>query len=437
MVDRVHADAVPEEGAPGPPPGRVHRDDRDAQAVAEREPRPAYELVGHRRLAGAPGPGDPEDGRGPAAAPRPAGRERGGIDEPALDAGDGAGERAEVAGAKLVPGHPEGARVEGAARAREHVVHHPLQAHPLAVLRGVDAGDAVLVQLAHLLGHDDPAAAAEDPHVPRPPLAEPVQHVPEVLEVPALVGADRDPVHVLVDGGGHHLLDGAVVAEMDHLRSRPLEEPPHDVDRRVVAVEEARGGDEAKGERGLGGHGGRGFLGSPVSEGRFGHESRVGVGAGWGNTERYARRSGTSISSRVHPGLSLTAADPRRDAAGRPACSIRKGTGSAASAPSSGFGKAGRGPRAVGGASTLRPAGRPAGRAGDPRSGRAGSGYAGTAATGRDSRPRSTTPPRYAGRSARRRSDAKRSSSTSRKMRPSRRARGAPMQWWMPRPNEM
>ena len=134
----------------------------------------------------------------------------------------------------------------------------------------------MVVQGAHLLRHDDPAAAAEDPHVPRLPLAEHVQHVPEVLDVPALVGADRDPVHVLVDGGGHHLLDGAVVAEVDHLRPRCLEEPPHDVDRRVMAVEEAGGGDEAKGERELG-RGGDvgGASGTRKGKGGLGHVGQV------------------------------------------------------------------------------------------------------------------------------------------------------------------
>ena len=181
---------------------------------------------------------------------------------------------AEVSASNVVPRHAKRGRVERAAGALEHVAHHPLETHPLAVLRGVDAGDAVLVERAHLLRHDDPAAAAEDPHVPRPALAEHVPHVPEVLEVAALVGADRDRVHVFVDGSGHHLLHGAVVAEVDHLAPRPLEKAPHDVDRRVVAIEEARGGDEAKRERGLVRRV-RGVPGSPEGEGRLGHVGQV------------------------------------------------------------------------------------------------------------------------------------------------------------------
>ena len=42
-----------------------------------------------------------------------------------------------------------------------------------------------------------------------------------------------------------HLVHRAVVAEVDHLRAGGLQDAAHDVDRRVVAVEQARRGDEA------------------------------------------------------------------------------------------------------------------------------------------------------------------------------------------------
>ena len=56
--------------------------------------------------------------------------------------------------------------------------------------------------------------------------------------------------------------------------------------------------------------------------------------------------------------------------------------------------------------------------------------------SGRDSRPRNTIALWNRGRSSSRRIAEKRSSSISRAIRPSRRARGAPRQWWMPRPND-
>ena len=68
----------------------------------------------------------------------------------------------------------------------------------------------------------------------------------KILDVAALVGGDRDALHVLLQRGGHDFVDRAVVAEVDHLRARGLQDAAHDVDRGVVAVEQARRGDEAQ-----------------------------------------------------------------------------------------------------------------------------------------------------------------------------------------------
>ena len=48
----------------------------------------------------------------------------------------------------------------------------------------------------------------------------------------------------------HDLVDRAVVAEVDHLRAHALQDAAHDVDGRVVAVEQARRGDESNLVRG-------------------------------------------------------------------------------------------------------------------------------------------------------------------------------------------
>jgi hypothetical protein len=56
--------------------------------------------------------------------------------------------------------------------------------------------------------------------------------------VPALVGADRNGIGILVDRGAHDVGDAAVVAKMDHFRAARLQQPPDHVDRGVVAVEE-------------------------------------------------------------------------------------------------------------------------------------------------------------------------------------------------------
>src|SRR5206468_10595263 len=76
-------------------------------------------------------------------------------------------------------------------------------------------------------------------------LLQQVHHVLEVLDVATLVGADRDALRVFLQGRGHHLVDRAVVAEVDHLGAHAHQDAPHDVDGGVVAVEQRRGGDEA------------------------------------------------------------------------------------------------------------------------------------------------------------------------------------------------
>src|SRR6476620_8065774 len=68
--------------------------------------------------------------------------------------------------------------------------------------------------------------------------------------MPALVGRDRHAVYVLLDRRVHDLPHRPVVSEVDHLGALGLEDPPHDVDRGVVPVEQGRSGDQSDGTRG-------------------------------------------------------------------------------------------------------------------------------------------------------------------------------------------
>jgi methylmalonyl-CoA mutase cobalamin-binding domain/chain len=85
------------------------------------------------------------------------------------------------------------------------------------------------------------------PHAPKDAAAllQQLDHVLEILDMPALVRADRDALHVFLQRRGHDLVDRAVVAQVDHLRAHAHQDAADDVDRGVVAVEEAGGGDEA------------------------------------------------------------------------------------------------------------------------------------------------------------------------------------------------
>ncbi len=153
---------------------------------------------------------------GTVAARRAAGRASAGS-APGLGERDGAGQRGRVA--RVAASSKDAGRLRGEVDValRDHQVDHPGQAEALAVLGGEDARDAALVQQLDLARHDHAAAAAVDPDVPGAALAQQLDEVAEVLDVAALVGADRDALRVLLDRGRDDLVDRAVVAEVDHL----------------------------------------------------------------------------------------------------------------------------------------------------------------------------------------------------------------------------
>ncbi len=90
------------------------------------------------------------------------------------------------------------------------------------------------------LGTMTPPPPPTTVHVAGTGLAEELDEVLEVLDVAALVGGDGDALDVLLDGRVDDLTHAAVVPEVDDLGALALHDPPHDVDRGVVAVEQGR-----------------------------------------------------------------------------------------------------------------------------------------------------------------------------------------------------
>ena len=214
------------------------------------------QLVGQRRLTGPARSGDAEHGNRLGWQRLPdtlcqAGGPSG------LEHGDRTRQRSRAAAEHGVQARLIRAQVDVARR--DQLVDHAGQAQPLPVLRREDRYSAVSQQ-GDLLGHDDAAAAPVHLDVTRPELGEPLHKVAEVLDVPTLVGRQGDALRIFLDRGACHYLDTAVVPEVDHLRALALQHPPHDVDRRVVAIEQACGGDEPHGvdrhveRRGITGH---------------------------------------------------------------------------------------------------------------------------------------------------------------------------------------
>ena len=127
---------------------------------------------------------------------------------------------------------------------RHHVVDHALQAEALAVRGRIEPLDAIGVELVHFLFCYNTAAAAENLDTPRAALMQQIDGIFEIFDMAALIGADGDALHILLDRGGDDFVDRAIVAEMDHFGARRLQDAPHDVDGRVMPVEQARRGHE-------------------------------------------------------------------------------------------------------------------------------------------------------------------------------------------------
>ena len=64
------------------------------------------------------------------------------------------------------------------------------------------------------------------------------------IDVAALVGGDRDALYVFSNGSVDDFINRAIVPQVNDLGTLGLQDATHDIDRGVVAIEEARGADE-------------------------------------------------------------------------------------------------------------------------------------------------------------------------------------------------
>ena len=243
MVDRVHPDAVAQQRSTGAAARGIDRHHGDGPVFVLGEVA-AHHLVHQRGFARSAGAGDP-DHRGTAVGgPSPdllehlgvlVGVVLGGGYQPSDQLRVGCAQLGEVRPVQL----PE--REVGTG---DHVVDHPLETEAAPVVGRVDPGDAVAGELLAFLGEDGAPSTPEDPDVLGPAVHGQVPQIPEELHVAALVRGHRDRLGVLFDRRIDYLLARPVVPEMDDLGPRGLEDPPEDVDRSVVPVEQGGGGDE-------------------------------------------------------------------------------------------------------------------------------------------------------------------------------------------------
>ena len=150
-----------------------------------------------------------------------------------------------------------------------HHCDHARQAHGLAVFGRENPRHAIGMQVFDFRRDDHAATAAENFNVGPPGLFQQVDHVFEVFHMSALVGRNRNALDVFLDRRVDDIGDGAVMAQVNDLGARTLQNPAHDVDRRIVPVEQAGRGHKADRIFGCVCFGGSRFLrlviGSPFS----------------------------------------------------------------------------------------------------------------------------------------------------------------------------
>ena len=66
---------------------------------------------------------------------------------------------------------------------------------------------------------------------------EQINHVFEKLDMPALIRRYGNAVRILLQGGGHDLVDRTIMPKMNHLNSSRLQNAPHDVDGGIMTIE--------------------------------------------------------------------------------------------------------------------------------------------------------------------------------------------------------
>ena len=117
----------------------------------------------------------------------------------------------------------------------------------------VNALHAVALEIRDFSRSDGAATATEHPNVTGARLAQHVHHVLEVFAMAALVGTDRDRIRIFLDRRAHHIRHTAVMPQVDHFSARTLNQAPHHINGRIMAVEQGGRGDKPQWRPGRGG----------------------------------------------------------------------------------------------------------------------------------------------------------------------------------------
>src|SRR5258708_19823302 len=103
-------------------------------------------------------------------------------------------------------------------------------------MRRIDLFDTITLELGNSVRNDHAPTAAKYLDAFAAARTQQVDEIAQVFVMAALITGHGDAVGVFVQRGSGHFIDGAVVAEVDHLDAARLQHAPHDVDRPILPV---------------------------------------------------------------------------------------------------------------------------------------------------------------------------------------------------------
>ena len=70
-------------------------------------------------------------------------------------------------------------------------------------------------------------------------LAKKLHHIAKILHMPTLIRTQRYALNILLNSTMYNLVNATVMPQMDHLRSATLQNTPHNINRRIMPIEQA------------------------------------------------------------------------------------------------------------------------------------------------------------------------------------------------------
>ncbi len=107
-----------------------------------------------------------------------------------------------------------------------------------AIVGRINARNSISLQFFNFLRKNNTSASTENFDMAASAIFQQIEHIFEILHMPALVGSYSNSLNIFLYGAIHNFLYLPVVPQMDHLHASTLQYSAHYVDCRIVPVEQ-------------------------------------------------------------------------------------------------------------------------------------------------------------------------------------------------------